>query len=131
MMRSLARTPAEPVARAVRDLLADCLSTLPALLDRPDAGALHFHFATFDAPRRQLFPEALLAYGRFRSGGDARSLRRVVAEGAERWLATARGWMALDAPARPAAIAACLGGDNSPAACPVTAEASPPRRSGR
>ena len=56
MMQSLARTPAEPFARAVRDLLADCISTLPALIGRADPGALHFYFATFDAPRRELFP---------------------------------------------------------------------------
>ena len=34
MVASVARTKAEPIARAVRDLLADCLSTLPALLER-------------------------------------------------------------------------------------------------
>ena len=40
MVVSVARTRSEPIARAVRDLLADCLSTLPALLAaRQPAGA--------------------------------------------------------------------------------------------
>src|SRR5512134_3494492 len=65
MMASVARTRNEPIARAVRDLLADCLSTLPGLLQRANLPALHFYFATFDAPRRQLFPQAMGAYEHF------------------------------------------------------------------
>ena len=107
--RSLARTPAEPVARAVRDLLADCLSTLPGLIARPDRSALHFHFATYDAPRRQLFPQALEAYDAFVRDGTDDRLRDAVAEGRERWLATARGLLALDPAARERALAALPG----------------------
>ena len=94
MAASVARTPAEPVARAVRDLLADCLSTLPGLLERTDPAALHFYFATFDAPRRELFPQALEAYERFLRHGTVEPLRRVVREGKERWLAEARRLLA-------------------------------------
>lgn len=36
---------AELLARAVRDNLADCLSTLPALLERDARASLHFYFA--------------------------------------------------------------------------------------
>jgi hypothetical protein len=90
LLASVARTPAEVEARAVRDLLADCLSTLPALVERENHPALHFHFATFDAPRRELFPEALEAYEAFLASGSLRPLQRVAAEGAERWLAEAR-----------------------------------------
>jgi hypothetical protein len=90
MIASVSRTSAETQARAVRDLLADCLSTLPALVARGNLPALHFHFATFDAPRRELFPEALAAYDMFLASGSLRSLERVVAEGAERFLAEAR-----------------------------------------
>lgn len=83
-------TRAEIAMRAVRDLLADCLSTLPALIERGNALALHFHFATFDAMRRELFPEALEAYEAFLASGSLARLERVAAEGAERWLAEAR-----------------------------------------
>ncbi|MEX2241528.1 MAG: Sfum_1244 family protein [Burkholderiales bacterium] len=90
MIVSVAGTPAEIEARAVRDLLADCLQTLPALIERANLPALHFHFATFDAPRRQLFPQALEAYEEFLRSGSLRRLEQVAREGAERWLAGAR-----------------------------------------
>ena len=108
LMLSLARTKGEPVARAVRDLLADCLSTLPELLTRGNLPALHFHFATFDAPRRQLFPQALEAYEHFLRHDAADRLWQVVHEGQERWLAAARRLLALDAPAVESALEALL-----------------------
>lgn len=108
MVVSVARTRSEPIARAVRDLLADCLSTLPGLLERTELAALHFYFATFDAPRRQLFPQALEAYEHFLRCGDLNRLWRVVREGKERWLATARVLLALGPAARETAIGALL-----------------------
>ena len=111
---SVARTRAEPVARAVRDLLADCLSTLPGLLGRADLPALHFYFATFDAPRRQLFPQALEAYEHFLRYGTLAPLWRAVREGKERWLDAARRLLALDPAGRGAAIEALLGDGPAP-----------------
>ena len=108
MMLSIARTRVEPYARAVRDLLADCLSTLPGLLERANLPALHFYFATFDAPRRQLFPQALLAYEHFLRHGALERLWRVAGEGKDRWLATALGLLALDPAARVTAMEALL-----------------------
>jgi len=105
---SVSRTPGEPVARAVRDLLADCLSTLPGLLERHNLPALHFYFATFDAPRRELFPQAPNAYERFLRCGDLYPLGRVVNEGKERWLECARGLLAVNPAAREAALEALL-----------------------
>jgi hypothetical protein len=105
---SMSRRRGEPVARAVRDLLADCLSTLPALLERSNLPALHFYFATFDAPRRQLFPQALDAYEQFVRRGTPEGLRQVVREGKERWLDCARGLLALNPAAREAALDSLL-----------------------
>jgi hypothetical protein len=104
MLLGLSGTPGEPVARAVRDLLADCLSTLPALIERGNLPALHFYFATFDAPRRSLFPQALEAYERFAASGSLEPLARTVQEGKDRWLESARRLAALSPSARPAAL---------------------------
>jgi len=101
---SVARTPGEPIVRAVRDLLADCLSTLPTLLERANLPALHFHFATFEAPRRELFPQALEAYEEFVRNGTLEPLWRAVDEGRERWLATARNLLGLEPQARELAM---------------------------
>lgn len=108
MTLAVAHTRNELAARAVRDLLADCLSTLPALLERANLPALHFYFATFDAPRRQLFPEALEAYEHFLRCNALDRLWQVVNEGKERWLATARWLLALDPGARETALKAML-----------------------
>jgi hypothetical protein len=90
MVAAVARTKAEPIARAVRDLLADCLSTLPALLERENLPALHFYFATFDAQRRQLFPQALAAYEHFLKHGALDRLWQVTRDGKDHWLTVAR-----------------------------------------
>ncbi len=103
-----ARTRGEPAVRAIRDLLADCLSTLPTLLERANLPALHFHFASLDAPRRQMFPQALDAYEAFLRDGTTQRLATVVGEGAERWLGTAGELIALDPASREAALFALL-----------------------
>ena len=108
MVLSVSRTRSEPVARAVRDLLADCLSTLPGLLERANLPALHFYFATFDAPRRQLYPQALDAYEHYLRCGDLDGLWQAAREGKERWLAAARGLLALNPADRGAALEALL-----------------------
>ena len=108
MVVSVAHTRSEMIARAVRDLIADCLSTLPELLQRANVPALHFYFATFDGARRQLFPQALAAYEHFLHCGAQDRLWDVVGDGKKRWLATAGGLLALDPAARSTALAALL-----------------------
>lgn len=94
MLGLIARTGAESVARAVRDLLADCLSTLPELIERANLPGLHFYFATFDGVRRELFPEAMRAYEHFLEHGDLGRLAKVIHDGNGRWLAAARDMLA-------------------------------------
>lgn len=108
MMIAIAGTRNEPVARAARDLLADCLSTLPQLMRRDNLAALHFYFASFDGVRRRLFPQALEAYEQFLRVGTLDRLWHAVGEGAERWLATTRSWLALAPAARDAAVMALV-----------------------
>jgi hypothetical protein len=118
MVVAVARTRGEPIARAVRDLLADCLSTLPGLLRRAHLPSLQLYFATFDGTRRQLFPQALEAFEHFLRTGAPERLRRVAGEGKERWLAAARGLLALEPAARDAAMAALLeNAGDSPTGC--------------
>lgn len=79
----------EIVARAVRDHLADCISTLPTLLEQENAAGLHFYFANFKGMRRELFPELSEAYQRWVEGDRLQGLRAMVLQGAERWAKTA------------------------------------------
>lgn len=89
MLAVVSRTKAEIIARAVRDHLADCLSTLPTLLARENAASLHFYFANLDGMRRELFPELVDAYQRWVNGSDLGALADAVDHGREYWLRTA------------------------------------------
>lgn len=81
MLTSLGGFPAELMARAVRDHLADCLVTLPKLLENAAEPPLHFYFAGLRGVRRQLFPEAMKAYAQWAREGDLATLRDVVHQG--------------------------------------------------
>jgi hypothetical protein len=87
---------AELAVRAVRDNLADCLVTLPALLDPENAASLHFWFANFDGLRRELFPLLAGAYDHYLASANPAALYSAVAAGHEHWLAVARRLPTLD-----------------------------------
>jgi hypothetical protein len=74
----------ELALRALRDNLADCLVTLPALLERASAPSIHFWFATFEGLRSELFPALKAAYRPWR-GGDPAPLSEAIAAGREHW----------------------------------------------
>lgn len=86
MLLAVSGTRAELMARAVRDHLADCLSTLPALLASGNAASLHFYFANLKGMRRELFPRLLAAYRDWLDSGSLARLREEVHQGAESWL---------------------------------------------
>lgn len=72
---------AEILARAVKDNLADCLVTLPGLLQRGADDSLHFWFSTFDGLRREMFPLLVTAYAAKVGAGDAALLARAAEAG--------------------------------------------------
>jgi hypothetical protein len=83
LSRSCAR--AEIITRAVRDLLADTLSTLPGLLERENHPALHYYFANLRGMRRELGSELVSAYDRWVAAGDIAPLRDAATRGADSW----------------------------------------------
>ncbi|MHB8534045.1 MAG: Sfum_1244 family protein [Sulfuricaulis sp.] len=95
MLATISRSKAEIMVRAVRDILADCLSTLPTLLAKNNDAALHFYFANFGGMRKHLFPEAIDAYQRWVAGQDRKALPTLAASGARRWRETARALLTL------------------------------------
>lgn len=90
--RMVAASPrrTELVLRAVRDLLADCLVTLPRLLELDARASLLFWCATFDGLRRQLAPELAAPFRGGSRGIDRAALAAAARTGADRWLARAR-----------------------------------------
>ena len=86
MLNALWHTRAEYAARAVRDHLADCLMTLPTLLQEARAASLHFYFANLTGMRQALFPMLQAAYRTWHDDGDAAPLADAVERGREHWL---------------------------------------------
>jgi len=85
MLLDLVQTPAELMARAVRDHLADCLVTLPRLSDHNDAAALHFYVGNLTHMRQAIFPALTSAYEDWRRKGDTSVLREIAEAGREHW----------------------------------------------
>lgn len=90
MLMAAPSVKAEIVLRAVRDLLADCLSTLPVLIERNEERSLHSYFENLSGMRRELFPLAIAAYRVWCATGDLFSLREAAEKGRVHWLRTGR-----------------------------------------
>jgi len=97
MLADFAATPAELVARAVRDHLADCLSTLPALVKKAQPAALHFFIGNLGEMRKEIFPGLQAAYRQWHDRGDLSTLACLTEEGREHWRGVARRMLALHA----------------------------------
>lgn len=89
MLIALGRSKGEAYARAVRDHLADCLVTLPTLLERDDHAALAFYIASLDGPRKALFPRLAGC-----DAADPAGLRRTVDAGTRHWPRVAEALLA-------------------------------------
>jgi hypothetical protein len=85
MLLDLIRTPAELMGRAVRDHLADCLSTLPTLVEQGEAPALHFYMGNLTHMRKDIFPGLNHAYAEWLESGDGESLQTIARIGAQHW----------------------------------------------
>jgi hypothetical protein len=90
MLGGLTSRHAELLARAVRDHLADCLVTLPTLLEREAIGSLHFYLANLSGLRRALFPALPQAYERWLAHRDPSQLAGLVTKAEGHWLDKAR-----------------------------------------
>ena len=95
MLHDISLTPAELMARAVRDHLADCRFTLPMLLRQGHEPSLHLFMANLGAMRKQLFPALHRAYADWLEAGDSSVFARPIGEGAEHWLGLAERLLAL------------------------------------
>lgn len=95
MLFDLTLSPAELMARAVRDNLADCSHTLPMLMQEGREPSLHLLIGNLGAMRKQLFPALQLAYGNWLASGEKTAFVRPIEEGVEHWLGLARRMLAL------------------------------------
>ncbi|MCO6413845.1 MAG: hypothetical protein J5I92_13985 [Thiogranum sp.] len=93
MIGSFPRSRLELLARAVRDHLADSLSTLPRLLEQNHPPSLHFYFANLSGIRKEIYPALLKAYDQWVKYGDTAELERQIESGREHWMRLAEQLM--------------------------------------
>lgn len=85
----------ELIARAVRDHLADCLSTLPGLIGNRAISSLHFYFVNLEGMRRALFPLMLSAQREWQDTGRLGPLNHAVQQGKIHWLKMAQDMLSV------------------------------------
>ena len=95
MLASMQHSKAEIMLRAVRDNLADTLSTLPGLLKEADAASLHFYMANMSNMRKQLFPAVVTAYEHWSARGDTRELEQLADMAVSHWQSLAETCLAV------------------------------------
>ena len=85
MLASLSHSKTEIMVRAVRDHLADALSTLPELLSEMNIPALHFYIANLTNMRKQLYPSLIAAYNTWTTTGDSRAFDCCTSDSVTHW----------------------------------------------
>ncbi len=85
MIMSLPRSRAEIMSRAVKDLLADCVSTLPGLIENYNPASLHFYAANLVSMRKELCPSFHGAYQTWVDTNNLKPLKKLVSTGVKHW----------------------------------------------
>jgi hypothetical protein len=90
MIEAFPRSRLELMARAVRDHLADALSTLPTLIEQARPPSLHFYFANLSGMRKQIYPALFDAYHHWVQYDDTSQLENLIETGRQHWLQVAQ-----------------------------------------
>lgn len=85
MVMQMPRSQAEFMARAIKDHLADALSTLPRLLDNQEPAQLHFYFANLSGMRKVLFPSLYDAYNAWIDSQSLEPIRQLISRSEQHW----------------------------------------------
>jgi hypothetical protein len=85
LLATIPHSKAEIMVRAVRDNLADTISTLPGLLQQLDAASLHFYVANMSSMRKTLFPGIISAYETWVRTGNTAELEHLAGTAARHW----------------------------------------------
>jgi hypothetical protein len=97
MVMDVGHTPAELMARAIRDHWADCRVTLPELIRQADATSVHFYIGGLSGMRKTLFPNLLQAYEQWSASHDWRILAAAAEQGLAHWSALGQALLDLHA----------------------------------
>ncbi len=86
LILNVPHTQAEIMLRAVRDTLADTITTLPALIHNNNKASIHFYFSNLTNMRKHLNPKLLTAYNEWQLSGNYAPLKSLITLSREHWL---------------------------------------------
>ncbi|HFD32763.1 MAG TPA: hypothetical protein ENJ28_08685 [Gammaproteobacteria bacterium] len=86
LLYSLPHSKASIMLRAIRDHLADSLTTLPALLTLDSAPSWHFYFGNLNNMRKDLCPSLIKGYDEWHEKGSLSKMSRLVDVAQQHWL---------------------------------------------
>ena len=89
MISAADHAPLELMLRSIRDNLADCISTIPDIIENLQSARLHFYIANIGPMRKSLFPALRDAYDKWLSDGSSVDLVNIARRGKEHWLSLA------------------------------------------
>ncbi|MDH5485365.1 MAG: hypothetical protein OEY43_09050 [Gammaproteobacteria bacterium] len=95
MIAALPRSQAEIMARAVRDNIADAVSTLPKLVESENESQIHFYFANISSMRKMLFPRLMDSYQSWLQHKNIASIKDLLRQAEDHWLTTAKSLIKL------------------------------------
>ena len=90
MLSVLPRSQAELMARAVKDHIADCTSTLPALIQKEKIESIHFYFGNLQALRKKLFPSLTQAYSQWLEDNHLEKVEQTLKNACTHWREVAK-----------------------------------------
>ena len=83
---SFPHSKASIMLRAIRDHLADSLTTLPSLLQNNSASSWHFYFGNLNNMRKDLFPSLISGYDEWYQNGSLSKMSSIIEQGQNHWL---------------------------------------------
>ena len=98
LLFSLPYSKASIMLRAIRDHLADSLTTLPALLDLNSAPSWHFYFGNLNNMRKDLYPSIIEGYNDWYKNGSLSKMKDTIEQGQEHWLQLCQQILQFDEP---------------------------------
>jgi len=90
MLMALPRSKVEFMLRAIRDHLADALSTLPNLFNTENEASIHFYLGNLGNLRKDLFPSLLSTYHDWLDSKKSSTLRHIIDVSQDHWLTVAQ-----------------------------------------
>ena len=85
LLFSLPQSKASIMLRAIRDHLADSLTTLPSLLEKNSPASWHFYFGNLNNMRKDLYPSLIKGYDEWYKTGSLSKMMEVIKDGKQHW----------------------------------------------